>query len=218
MTNLLDQKMIASRMLDYLPRYYHRSKKISNLLEVESKEVKAVNEAIALLLDQFFVDKATYGLSYWETFLKLPVDKEKPLEYRRNLIKSKLQGIGVVNKAYLMQVARAIFEVESNGSDPVEITELYDKYTIQITILFQKGKPAKINLLDYALQELIPAHLKIEYVYQYTTWEEVDNCYFVYGHPDGETDSNVDPKCLSHITWEQFQLIFNCEVPKITST
>lgn len=158
---------IKRAMGDYLPKYYADSPEMQNIIDVESSEMTTLNAAIVDVLNQYFVDKATWGLAYWERVCGIPTDESKPYTQRRSVIKSKLRGVGTVTVALIKNVAEAYL----NGE--VEVAEDSANYTINVTFVGKLGVPANLNDIKNALREIIPAHLAIGYEFVYLTFGDL---------------------------------------------
>lgn len=153
--------MGAQDLFDYLPRYYHESRVVGNIIARESEEFTKLNDDIRDVLDQYFVDTATWGLAIWERICGIATDESKPTEQRRSVIKSKLRGMGTVTVDLITNVAESF----TNGE--VEATEDYANYTVVVRYVSTVGVPDNIADIEAALREIIPAHLAIQYEYRY---------------------------------------------------
>src|SRR5690606_17659508 len=75
------------------------------------------------VLDQFFVDTATWGLDYWEKIVGIETDKNMPLETRRKLIKERLQGFGTLTEERFREIVNEVDERITYEFD-------FDNYTV----------------------------------------------------------------------------------------
>lgn len=150
-----------------MPLYYGGSVVVGNVLDRESAEFGALNAAVYDVLNQFFIDTATWGLANWERVCGIVTDPAKPIEQRRAVVKSKLRGIGTVTVALIKNVA------ESFVNGEVEVTENVAPYTIGIRYVSAIGVPDNIADIQRALREIIPAHLAISYSFRYLTVSQV---------------------------------------------
>ncbi|KFZ41865.1 putative phage tail protein, partial [Anoxybacillus sp. KU2-6(11)] len=55
-----------SNLFQYLPNYYQDIREFPNLIGTENEEVEQLSATIDEVLEQFYVDTATWGLSHWE--------------------------------------------------------------------------------------------------------------------------------------------------------
>ncbi|MFC4805466.1 YmfQ family protein [Filifactor villosus] len=154
-------------LMKYLPRYWQQIKEMIMLQRSLGFEVGELECSLNDLFDQFFVEKATWGLSMWEEELGLPVNPNRNHEARRELIKAKLRGAATTTSEMIRLVARAF----SGGE--VEVVEHNDRYTFEIKFVGIKGIPRNMNSFKSTIEEIKPAHLAVEYSYTYTVWKEV---------------------------------------------
>lgn len=180
---------IKTDMLDYLPHYYGDSRIVRNLTAREAKEFIQLQDRIQDVLQQFFVDTAVWGLSYWETVCGIPVDESKPKEQRRSVIKSKLRGAGTVTLAVIKNV------VDSFENGEIQLQENFAKYEVVITFIGKRGVPPNLNDVRTALREIVPAHLSIRFEYTYLSWEELDSAKL-----------NWDELEALNMTWDQLEV------------
>lgn len=153
-------------LMKYLPTFIKESKIMTALQkDVISPELGKFNLSTHELLNQCFIETASWGLELWEEFLGIPVDKLKPYEYRRAVIKAKLRGTGTVTKAMIAQLASAY----SGGE--VEIIELPKECKFIIKFTGVRGIPANMMDLSRNIEEIKPAHLSFDYEYTYSVWE-----------------------------------------------
>lgn len=158
---------INKAMMDYLPRYYSDSKIVNNLIAREAAEIQTATDEIADVLNQFFIDTATWGLAYWERICGIKTDLTKPYADRRAVIKSKLRGIGTVT----VDLIKTVADSYTNGQ--VQVTEDNANYTVIVKFTSQYGIPPNLDDCKNALREIIPAHLAINYEFKYFTVADV---------------------------------------------
>jgi hypothetical protein len=154
-------------MKDYLPTYYQNSKVVSNILSPESTEIFDFDTEIQNLLDQFFIDTATTGLSDWEALLGLPTDEGKPIDERRQLCNSKVRRKGTVTKDLINSVLSA-FIVSA------DIIEHFDIYQLEVKITNPHGTPRNLPDIKNAVRELIPAHLQLIFTSTYAIFNDLE--------------------------------------------
>lgn len=155
-------------MQDYLPNYYSHSRIVGNLLNQETVEISQLHTEIQNVLDQFFVETATWGLNKWEEICGIPTDHLKPLDQRRSVVLSRLRGTGTVTAAHIKNVT------ESFENGIVDVTESYANYEVMITFIGKRGVPPNLADVDRAIREIVPAHLKVVFKFTYLTWDELD--------------------------------------------
>ncbi|MFS1511097.1 YmfQ family protein [Chengkuizengella sp. SCS-71B] len=179
---------IKQQMLDYLPKYYQESVIGTNVILLEAEEIEGLNKEINEVLQQFFIETATWGLDHWERICGLATDQSKSFEERRSVVKSKLRGIGTVTVGLIKEVA------ESYGHGEVAVEEIPQDYRIVITFIGELGIPTNLGDIQQALAEIIPAHLGINYVFTYMTWDDLDSYVLTWNELDSK-----------NVTWDQFE-------------
>ncbi|AZU64884.1 phage portal protein [Neobacillus mesonae] len=175
-------------MFEYMPREYADYRESMAMVQAEAGEFEKLNDKVRDVLDQFFIDTATWGLANWERIFGIVADESKPLEQRRSVIKSKLRGYGTVTAAFIKNVAES-FE---NGA--VDVVEDAANYTVKITFIDTRGVPGNLDDIKKALRDIIPAHLAISFEFTYLRWSEFD--------AKNYTWSTLEAKAL---TWDQFE-------------
>lgn len=158
-----------SNLFQYLPNYYQDIREFQTLIGTENEEVEQLSATIDGVLEQFYVDTATWGLANWELICDIPVDESKTIEQRRSVIKSKLRGIGTVTVALIKNVAESWY----NGE--VEVTEQPSLYTVKIKFISKLGVPSNLADIQNALREIIPAHLAINFEFSYLLIKDIHN-------------------------------------------
>jgi len=150
-------------LIDLLPEYYKNSPQVVELQGAFEHWTEALKAARDDLLAQLNVETATWGLSIWEKALGLETDVNKPYEYRRTRIMSKLRGAGTTTKQMIKNVAESF----SNGQ--VEIIEYNEENRFEVKFVGTIGIPPNMDDLTAAIEEIKPAHLAYTFVYVYRT-------------------------------------------------
>lgn len=156
-------------LIDLLPLFYRESYEVNQIqggLDGETEKLKASHEDF---LNQLFVNTATWGLNYWEKYLGLEVDINKPYEFRRTRILSKLRGKGTATVKMIKNVAESF----TNGS--VDVIEHTSTYSFEVKFIDVLGAPPNIQDLQNAIDEIKPAHLSVIYSYRYLTIAHVQS-------------------------------------------
>jgi len=145
-------------LIDNLPIFMRKSKYIQNLLNVVETQLNNADTSLQDIYNQLNIDTATWGLAIYEKELGITTDVNKPLQERREYIKSKLRGIGKADAAKIKIVADAF----TNGE--VEVT-----FDGKINIKFngEYGIPANIEDVEKAIEEVKAAHLAVVYLFAY---------------------------------------------------
>lgn len=162
-------------MYDYAPRYYGDMPIATNILDREAEEFAKLNADIYDVLAQMYIETATWGLTRWESIFGLVTDTTKSYEHRREILLSRLRGVGAVSAELIESVAGAY----ANGD--VDVTADVPAYTITITFVSNYGVPAQITELMAAIRDVTPAHLAINYVFKFYTYAELKATGLTYG-------------------------------------
>ncbi|MGC4378411.1 YmfQ family protein [Fictibacillus sp. Mic-4] len=162
----MQKRDLKYAMHSYLPNYYEEIREANTIIDVESMAIEQLNSDIQDVLNQFFVDTATWGLANWESLCGIPTDESKPYDQRRSVIKSKIRGIGTVTVSLIKNVA------ESYANGGVTVTEDSENYTIKVKFVGKLGIPPNIDDIKNVLREIIPAHLVITYEFTFLTYDQ----------------------------------------------
>ncbi|NPV52229.1 MAG: YmfQ family protein [Firmicutes bacterium] len=171
--------------MEYLPPYYRTSRVMTAIQNVIANEIGLLRQVLFSVLDQFFVDRATWGLEIWEKELGIPVDPTKPDDFRRSVIKSKIRGVGTATVDLIKQVAAAF----SGGE--VDVIEYPAEYCFVVKFIGTRGIPPNLNDLTDSIEQVKPAHLVFSYAYTYLVWQEALT--YIWTEASG-------------MTWDQFRV------------
>ena len=137
------------------------------MIKVESIQLAKLDDWMEDIVNQSFVETATWGLSRWEGIFGIVPNESKPQDQRRAVIKSKIRGAGVTTVALVKEVAESWY----NGD--IEVTEEQLKVIVKFNSNY--GVPSNLSDVEKGLREIIPAHLLIEYLFSYLLIREVHN-------------------------------------------
>lgn len=195
---------MSSRMIKRLPYFMQQSKVYSEIFKVEENEFDNVSKQLKDIEKQFSVDTATWGLEkFFEKELGIKTDKSKSLQERRSVIKSRLIGFGKVD----IKLIKLVAESFNNGDINVQYgpkkyaydTSYYSEpvsppYPIVIQFVDSRGVPSNIEDLKQQIENIKPAHIRVEYKFRYLTWSELDK--------QNLTWDQLDSK---GVTWDEFE-------------
>lgn len=143
-------------ILQYLPAFLAHSQQFEAANDADSKEHDTIRVNLQDVLDQLYVNTATWGLDKWEELLGIATDKTKSIKERRIAVQEKLTKPGSVTVEFLKKLIDAYLEAgESN------ITEYPADYAVKIT--FPGNGTWQIRDIEKAVREYIPAHLGWRY-------------------------------------------------------
>ncbi|MCT4593597.1 MAG: YmfQ family protein [Anaeromicrobium sp.] len=176
--------MIKTKLINRMPTYERKSQLVNEIftpvsIELENEEIK-----IDDLKDQLWIDRATWALDIYEKELGLNSQDEN-IENRRSIIKSKYRGVGKVGSDLIKKVC------DSYTNGDVEVT--FDgKIKIKFTSVY--GIPSNMDSVKQAIDHIKPAHLDFDFIYIYTTWDELDK----YNNSWQQWDD-------LNLTWDEFE-------------
>jgi len=153
--------------VNYLPDFLLNDRVVKSLYESIINEGALLNASITDIIDQCFVSRATWGLRVWEEFLGIKVNETLSNSSRRQRILSKIRGYGTVTKELIARVA------ESFVNGEVIVEELPSPGVIKVQFVSDLGVPERMSDIQDALRAIIPAHLVIEYGFDYLLISEV---------------------------------------------
>ena len=151
-----------------LPPFYDDNKTMIELQDILSGYADDGEAALQKVVDESFVNTAEKTLNRMEEILGLPYQAETEVQYRRERIRAKLLGQGTTTVALVKNIA----EQFTNGT--VDVTEENEQYNVIITFTGTIGIPPALASLKTALREIIPAHLAINYVIIYNTYQDLE--------------------------------------------
>ena len=146
-------------LINKLPYFYENgiTKSIQDGLDTE---VNLINEDTEDLLNQFFVDSATYGLNNWERMLGINKNNFD-VDTRRENIKAKMRSRGTTT----LSVIKNICEAYSYGE--VDIIVDHANYSFEVHFIGSVGIPKAFAELDKTIEEIKPCHLAHSYKFRY---------------------------------------------------
>lgn len=165
----------GAAMLSYCPRYYQASRIFKSHLQAAGVELDSLKQGIEEILDQFFVNTATWGLDLWEQELGLSSFAGKPLDQRRSRAVSKICGMGTVRVALVKSVA------ESYVRGTIDVMDRPELYSFTVKFIDPLGIPPNLDDLKAAIEEIKPAHLEVVYEFTYVTYGQLKAWGLTYG-------------------------------------
>ncbi|WP_432662455.1 putative phage tail protein [Wukongibacter baidiensis] len=166
-------KPFIPELMKYLPLYYNKKTGfMSNVQNSFSEEIGRLNYLNKDMLDQSFVESATWGLDICEEELGIETDISKTYEARREAIIAKLRGFGTLTEKMLKNTALAFTNAE------VEIIENYDDYSFVIKFGSTRGRPPNLQDFIDMIETIKPAHLDFDLEFIYNTNDDLRNYHF----------------------------------------
>jgi hypothetical protein len=153
-------------LIEYLPLIMRKSKVIQEIYNVAEQKFTVLDTSLEDIKRQLNIDTATWGLVIYEKDLKIKTDLNKPLNERRAVIKSRLRGSGKIGQLQIKLVADSYTNgnvlVSFNGHIVVKFTSV-------------RGIPSNLDDLKVVLEDVRPAHLRIDYEFSYVLIKEINN-------------------------------------------
>lgn len=143
----------------YLPKFLLKDKRISCVLAADSAEHELQRLSLQDLQAQFYLSTATWGLSLWEEFVGLPIDRISDYKTRRTRVYSKINGNVIVTPDFLRQLINR-YVADKTG----QLTEHNEQYYFDVVL--PDGKVLSFDELEAALRLYTPAHLGWKYIAQ----------------------------------------------------
>ncbi|ARK23317.1 hypothetical protein SporoP37_00500 [Sporosarcina sp. P37] len=144
------------RMKSYLPEHFAESPEIVAILEDGDRRFGELDSAMDDVLNQFFVETATWGLDKWEDELEiLPTTTD--IQDRRNKIISELINQTPTNYKVLENEINRFLK---NALSRVRLIK--GRYAMEITIPLDAIGEWLPKKLTNIIEEMKPAHLKYE--------------------------------------------------------
>ncbi len=139
-------------MMGYLHQDYAKSHLMRALLDTEGIEIDKVWFMFDEILDQAFIETASWGLEIWEEEWGLTPDPNDTYEERRSRIKGRIAGTGSFTEQAAIDLANAYSRTRSARFIP-----LYSNYTFKT--IYEIDDLVSYSGLKTAFNEVKPAHL-----------------------------------------------------------
>lgn len=136
----------------YLPPFLKKDPNFRAVCDSCSWEHENIRKAILDALDQFFVERATWGLEMWERVLGIPTNPLESTEMRRNTIRLMLRQPGSVNDEFMTKLVNRYIS-DAQGV----VLSFPSEYRIEI--LYHGGQILDYGNLRESIREYLPAHL-----------------------------------------------------------
>lgn len=175
-------------LMDLLPPIYDKNTTMQKLQEIMTDKVNSMISNTGVTVDECFIKTTSALLSRYEKIYGITVDVTKSDDFRREILRAKIAGVGTVTKQMLIDTATSY----SNGT--VEVIEHPETYSFVVKFTGTLGIPPNMAGLTNTINEIKPAHLAFSYIYTYVTWDMVES----YNHTWGEWDAK-------NLTWDQFE-------------
>lgn len=148
----------GEELLSWLPRFLQYDSNVQAVIDIMSLEIDLLDETAQDVLDQLFVQTATWGLKYWERLLQLPEEPAGLTESdRRSILITKLRS----NKAQSGLEFRAVLDTYALS---YTITADANGGTLLIDITYNPDDYTEAQL-ETIIRSIVPAHLDLTITY-----------------------------------------------------
>lgn len=160
--------MRGREMHSFLPAYYENSRIMNTDMNTKGTEMDLLFGSLDEILQQFFVQSATWGLERWEYELGIETNLLKPIEQRRSVVESKLRGSGKFSGRLVKNVA------EAYDGGTVDVSFQPQEWSFTIHFIDTLGIPPNLDDLKAVIEEIKPAHMTVEYEFSYLLIRDID--------------------------------------------
>ena len=145
-------------ILEYLPAFLAESRHFKNANDADSKEHESIRLDLQDLLDQCYVDSATWGLKIWEDLVGITAPA-RGYPARRAAVKARLQATYSVTLAFVNDLVNQY--VANNSAVVVDVPSDY-----HIDIMIHDGQVVSWTDMLHALRIWLPAHIGYKIIAQ----------------------------------------------------
>lgn len=133
---------------------------VNLLMNGAGLKMQNIEDAIKEIADNlFFVDKATWGLDFFEKELGIVTNHARSYEDRRASIKAKARGTG--------KLSLELIDAVCDAWKRADVLVWFEDGTIKIKFIDTGGVPEQIDDLKAQIEDIKPAHLPVEWLYSY---------------------------------------------------
>lgn len=150
-----------------VPDYYCVSQESKAIMETLVNASFAVKEALDDVLDQFFVNTATWSLKFWEEQVGLHTDGPMSDTARRTAIQKQLIACGNTTEKMVQELA------ESITGYPARVA-VHGDYSFSLEFLGEEAGFADVDVTEiYSIvEQMKPAHL--QFLISGSTWADAE--------------------------------------------
>ncbi|MGY0692610.1 putative phage tail protein [Virgibacillus sp. FSP13] len=160
----VDNLTTSERLLNMLPDYYKKSLVMKEIMKSDGAELGIIQDGLDDILLQFYIDTATWSITLWEKEYDVEQKSHKPIEERREVVKSRMNK-GDTSYAVLI---KRVADAYTNGD--VE-TKFENGVVVKFTSFY--GIPSNLDDVRISLERIIPAHLPLIFKYSYVLIKEI---------------------------------------------
>lgn len=151
-------------MIELLPYYYRKSQVVNDLYNVITTALTQLNIDVSDLDRDMFIS-TTLDFDRHEADVGL-TSINADADTKRARVTTRLSGSNMMT---LSELKNIISNYDKTGCT---IKEDYQNYTVTIIFSGRKGVPYNLEQIQSTIDELKPAHIKINYEYMKNTWND----------------------------------------------
>lgn len=178
-------------LIDHMPDYYNNSSIIENVDVAISNELDKASTYVSNVFNNFYWSSINeIGIARWEKELGISVAENYDLDLRISRVIAKLRGQGTTTKNVIKNIIKAWngCNVEVYELSPHILMQKYtqqelasktygdlkgEDYEVKIVFVDTIGIPPNMDDVKNAINEVIPAHLNVKYVFSYKTYDSL---------------------------------------------
>ena len=156
-----------SRLLKYVQKFINKSDIFRQVLESQQAEIDILNGNLQDLVNNLFIESATWGLIFFERKYGIKTDLTDTLENRRARVLAKKRSCVTCTINAMKTMALSF------SCGDIDIDPHYEEDYFTIKFVSMLGIPPKIQDFYDAIEEIKPAHLEVIYKFTYNTYDDI---------------------------------------------
>jgi hypothetical protein len=168
---IYDQRDISGDIQTYIPRYYKDSAHAQAIFNAETSESVRLHSNVIDVLNQFYIQTATWGLDRWEELFDIETDYSLSYEDRRTDLLERIEGYYLITPKILTDVT---WKKPMYGSEIIQDFPNY-KVTVKITefrAVEESLDPKKFKKFVNKMRALVPSHMELIIAFTWVPWDE----------------------------------------------
>lgn len=159
--------MQKKALIENLHKIYRNDKWLNELFNSTGTTIDDLELIIKELENQYWFDEITWSLPIYEKLLSIKTNPNVDIEDRRAMIEAKWKSDSKSD----LKLIQAVCSSWKNGN----ATASFVNGKIKLKFTGEYGIPKDLNGLLKALDEIIPTHLPLEYVFMYLLVKDIEN-------------------------------------------
>lgn len=170
-------------MIKSLPYYYRKSQLVEDVYKVMQQALNELKNDINTVDLHMFITSTDEFERYEKDVGLTPIISDN--ETKRSRVIAQLQG------SHLLTIAELRNLISLYDKTGCTITEDFKNYTVTILFDGRTGKPYNLEQIQAVIEEVKPAHIKIEYEFLKNTWGDVRRKLGTWGNAKSRTWGDV---------------------------